>query len=85
MIFGLELMSLKLCLLVTEEIIYSIEQEQTHLFNLDDTKQYRSGHVIKGVWPSTYAGGSPLTQKSLTRFPLPLFWAYVRASGGFLR
>ena len=27
-------------------------------------------------------GGPPLTQKSLTRFPLPRFLAYVRASGG---
>ena len=27
-------------------------------------------------------GGPPLTQKSLTRFPLPRFFAYVRASGG---
>ena len=29
-------------------------------------------------------GGPPLTQKSLTQFPLPRFLAYVRASGGFL-
>ena len=28
-------------------------------------------------------GGPPLTQKSLTRFPLPWFLAYVLASGGF--
>ena len=28
-------------------------------------------------------GGPPLTRKSLTRFPLPRFLAYVRASGGF--
>ena len=30
-------------------------------------------------------GGPPLTQKSLTRFPLPWFLAYVRASRGFSR
>ena len=30
-------------------------------------------------------GGPPLTQKSLTRFLLPRFLAYVRASGGFSR
>ena len=30
-------------------------------------------------------GGPPLTQKSLPQCPLPLFLAYVRASGGFLR
>ena len=29
-----------------------------------------------------YAGGPPLTRKSLTRFPLPWFLAYVRVSGG---
>ena len=29
-------------------------------------------------------GGPPLTQKSLTWFPLPWFLAYVRANGGFL-
>ena len=29
--------------------------------------------------------GPPLTQKPLTRFPLPRFLAYVRASGGFSR
>jgi hypothetical protein len=34
---------------------------------------------------SDRTGGPPLTQKSLTRFPLPRFLAYVRASGGFLR
>ena len=28
-------------------------------------------------------GGPPLTQKSLTRFPLPRFLAYVCVSGGF--
>ena len=28
-------------------------------------------------------GGLPLTRKSLTRFPLPRFLAYVRASGEF--
>ena len=27
-----------------------------------------------------FTGGPPLTQKSLTRFPLPLFLAYVRVS-----
>ena len=27
-------------------------------------------------------GGPPLTRKSLTRFPLPRFLAYVRVSGG---
>ena len=27
-------------------------------------------------------GGPPLTRKSLTRFPLPQFLAYVRVSGG---
>ena len=27
-------------------------------------------------------GGPPLTRKSLTRFPLPRFFAYVRVSGG---
>ena len=32
-----------------------------------------------------YTGGPPLTRKSLTRFPLPRFLAYVRASGGFSR
>ena len=29
-----------------------------------------------------YTGGPPLTQKSLTRFPLPRFLAYVCVSGG---
>ena len=29
-----------------------------------------------------FTGGPPLTQKSLTRFPLPRFLAYVRLSGG---
>ena len=28
-------------------------------------------------------GGPPITQKSLSRFSLPRFLAYVRASGGF--
>ena len=32
---------------------------------------------------TTCTGGPPLTQKSLTRFPLPWFLAYVRVSGGF--
>ena len=30
-------------------------------------------------------GGPPLTRKSLTRFPLPWFLAYVHVSGGFSR
>ena len=30
-------------------------------------------------------GGPPLKRKSQTRFPLPPFLAYVRASGGFSR
>ena len=29
--------------------------------------------------------GPPLTQESLTQFPLPQFLVYVHASGGFLR
>ena len=29
-----------------------------------------------------HTGGPPLTQKSLTRFPLTCFLAYVRVSGG---
>ena len=29
-----------------------------------------------------YTGGPPLTRKSLTRFPLTRFLAYVRVSGG---
>ena len=29
-----------------------------------------------------YTGGPPLLRKSLTRFPLPLFLAYVRVRGG---
>ena len=29
-----------------------------------------------------YTRGPPFTQKSLTRFPLPQFLAYVRVSGG---
>ena len=32
---------------------------------------------------SSSTGGPPLTQKPLTRFPLPRFLAYVRASGDF--
>ena len=35
--------------------------------------------------PKISLGGPPLTQKSLTGFPLPRFLAYVRARGGFLR
>ena len=31
---------------------------------------------------NVYTGGPPLTRKSLTRFPLPRFLAYVRVSGG---
>ena len=40
-----------------------------------------------GEFPNvaTTTGGPPLTQKSLTRFPLPWFLAYVRASVGFSR
>ena len=34
-------------------------------------------------WLVHHTGGPPLTQKSLTRFPLPWFFGYVRASGGF--
>ena len=33
----------------------------------------------------TSIGGPPLTRKSLKRFHIPRFWAYVRASEGFLR
>ena len=29
-----------------------------------------------------YTGGTPLTRKSFTRFPLTRFLAYVRVSGG---
>ena len=32
---------------------------------------------------SEHTGGPPLTRKSLTRFPLTQFLAYVRASGNF--
>ena len=34
------------------------------------------------VQGAAYTGGPPLTRKSLTRFPLPRFLAYVRVSGG---
>ena len=34
---------------------------------------------------SSYTRGPPLTQKLLTRFPLPRFLAYVPARGGFSR
>ena len=33
------------------------------------------------LW-NIHTGGPPLTRKSLTRFPLPWFLAYVRVSGG---
>ena len=39
-------------------------------------------HIIKLYQLGT--GGPPLTQKSLTRFPLPWFLTYVRVSGGNL-
>ena len=34
-------------------------------------------------FPDVRTGGPPLTQKPLTRFPLPRLLAYVLASGGF--
>ena len=36
------------------------------------------GHFL---WTEIDTGGSPLTRKSLTRFPLTRFLAYVRVSG----
>ena len=35
-----------------------------------------------GVWQNVHTGGPPLARKSLTRFPLTRFLAYVRVSGG---
>ena len=34
-------------------------------------------------WLVHHTGGPPLTQKSLTQFPLPWFFGYVRAMGDF--
>ena len=34
------------------------------------------------TWCVAHTGGPPLTRKSLTRFPLPRFLAYVPVSGG---
>ena len=45
----------------------------------------RAGRLMlatKNDFNINYTGGPPLTQKSLTRFPLPRFLAYVRVSGG---
>ena len=47
----------------------------------------KEGYTVQGVSYPSYVisttGGLPLKRKSLTRFPLPRFLAYVRASGGF--
>ena len=44
------------------------------------TKNYRS--ILQASILIQCTGGPPLTRKSLKRFPLPRFLAYVRVSGG---
>ena len=41
-----------------------------------------SANFEKKLSKITNTGGPPLTRKSLTRFPLPRFFAHVRVSGG---
>ena len=52
-------------------------------FNLTNTflQNHRERQKI-GEFSGQDTGGPPLTRKSLTRFPLPRFLAYVRVSGG---
>ena len=44
--------------------------------------EQKQQNLISAIKIVKHTGGPPLTQKSLTRFPLPQFLAYVRVSGG---
>ena len=50
---------------------------------LNKEKVARWKKLLESILSSHHAVGPPLTQNSLTRFPLPRFLAYVHASGGF--
>ena len=52
---------------------------------LNKEKVARWKKLLVSILSSQHAGGPPLTQNSLTRFPLPRFLAYIHASGGFSR
>ena len=58
-------------------------KKETFTSRFEETRGGRVPQKSK-IWGDVVYGWS-LTRKSLTRFPLPQFLAFVRASGGFSR
>ena len=57
--------------------------ESQKYFGIPSKLQLHTLKYLINEYTRLTTGGPPLTQKSLRRFPLPHFLAYVRASGGF--
>ena len=66
-----------------DSMVYRMPHLETHLVFKQHQVNLMSTIKLRAVDWST--GGPPFTRKSLTRFPLPWFLAYVCACGGFLR